>query len=150
MPAKRSDKEAIHLEYISTDISLRELARKHNVSLSTAHKWKQDGHWDVERKAFLAKATKQAAENLRMDKEHCMNSLTERMEKVLASADRLLFKVDQLLNLEDELAPRDLKSISSVLLDVVTVQNMEKDGEDEGKSKTVNVHFAGEFENWAG
>ena len=149
MPAKRSDKEVIHLEYISTDLSLRALAKKHNVSVSTLQIWKNQGHWDVERKTFLNQATKQAAENLRTDAAQSLDGLNERMEKILASADMLLVKVNQLLNLEDELAPRDLKSISSVLLDVMTIQNMGNDGDEDDKG-AVEVRLTGVLDSWAG
>ena len=137
MPAKRSDKEVIHLDYITTDLSLRVLAKKHNVSVSTLHKWKDEGHWDVERKALLADAAQQAREKFETDVAQALNSMTDRMGKILESADKLLLKVDQLLSLEDALAPRDLKSISSVLVDVLTMQNT-VNGQDEDKKDDKN------------
>lgn len=149
MPAKRSDKEVIHLDYISTDLSLRVLAKKHNVSVSTLQHWKAQGHWDIERQAMLAAATERAAENLNTDKAQALDSLTDRMEKVLAAADKLLAKVYQLLDLEDALAPRDLKSISSVLVDVMTMQNTVKADDDEA-GNAVTVKLAGSMDDWAG
>lgn len=149
MPAKRSDKEVIHLDYISTDLSLRVLAKKHNVSVSTLQHWKAQGHWDIERQAMLATATERAAENLNTDKAQALDSLTGRMEKVLAAADKLLAKVYQLLDLEDALAPRDLKSISSVLVDVMTMQNTVKADDDEA-GNAVTVKLAGSMDDWAG
>lgn len=138
MPAKRSDKEAIHLDYITTDLSLRVLAKKHNVAVSTLKKWKDAGHWDVERKALLADAAQQARDKFETDKAQAVNMLTDRLGKILESADKLLLKVDQLLSLEDALAPRDLKSISSVLVDVMTMQNTVND-QDEGKEDNKNT-----------
>lgn len=141
MPAKRSDKEVIHLDYITTDLSLRVLAKKHNVAVSTLKKWKDEGHWDVERKALLADAAQQAREKFETDVAQALNSITDRMGKILESADKLLLKVDQLLSLEDALAPRDLKSISSVLVDVMTMQNtvngQEEDKKDDKNNFTV-------------
>lgn len=142
MPAKRSDKEVIHLDYITTDLSLRVLAKKHSVAVSTLKKWKDDGHWDVERKALLADAAQQAREKFDTDVAQALNGMTDRLGKILESADKLLLKVDQLLNLEDALAPRDLKSISSVLVDVMTMQNMDKSGNSEEDSKnTITVRW---------
>ena len=149
MPVKRSDKEVIHLDYISTDLSLRVLAKKHNVSVSTLQNWKAQGHWDIERKAMLSAATERAAENLNTDKAQALDSLTDRMEKVLAAADKLLAKVYQLLDLEDALAPRDLKSISSVLVDVMTMQNTVNSDEGED-GNAVSVNLAGHVDDWAG
>lgn len=137
MPAKRSDKEVIHLDYITTDKSLRVLAKKHNVAVSTLKKWKDEGHWDVERKALLADAAQQAREKFETDVAQALNSMTDRMGKILESADKLLLKVDQLLSLEDALAPRDLKSISSVLVDVLTMQNT-VNGQEDGKEDSKN------------
>ena len=146
MGAKRSDKEAIHLEYISTDLSLRVLAKKHNMSVSTLQLWKKDGHWDVERKAMLAAATERAAENLSTAKAQALDSLAERQEKTLAAADKLLAKVYQLLDLDDALAPRDLKSISSTLLDIKMLTDVRDDG---GEKEPVTIRFAGGADDYA-
>lgn len=146
MGAKRSDKEAIHLEYISTDLSLRVLAKKHNMSVSTLQLWKNNGHWDVERKAMLAAATERAAENLSTAKAQALDSLTSRQEKTLAAADKLLAKVYQLLELEDALAPRDLKSISSTLLDIKMLSDVR---DDVGDKEPVTIRFAGNADDYA-
>lgn len=146
MGAKRSDKEAIHLEYISTDLSLRVLAKKHNMSVSTLQLWKNNGHWDVERKAMLAAATEKAAENLSTEKAQALDSLTSRQEKTLAAADKLLAKVYQLLELEDALAPRDLKSISSTLLDIKMLTDVR---DDVGEKEPVTIRFAGNADDYA-
>lgn len=146
MGAKRSDKEAIHLEYISTDLSLRVLAKKHNMSVSTLQLWKNNGHWDVERKAMLAAATERAAENLSTAKAQALDSLTSRQEKTLAAADKLLAKVYQLLELEDALAPRDLKSISSTLLDIKMLTDVR---DDVGDKEPVTIRFAGDADDYA-
>ncbi|MGN1027590.1 MAG: hypothetical protein ACI4P4_14455 [Faecousia sp.] len=146
MGAKRSDKEAIHLEYISTDLSLRVLAKKHNMSVSTLQLWKNNGHWDVERKAMLAAATERAAENLSTAKAQALDSLTSRQEKTLAAADKLLAKVYQLLELEDALAPRDLKSISSTLLDIKMLTDVR---DDVGEKEPVTIRFAGNADDYA-
>lgn len=146
MGAKRSDKEAIHLEYISTDLSLRVLAKKHNMSVSTLQLWKNNGHWDVERKAMLAAATEKAAENLSTAKAQALDSLTSRQEKTLAAADKLLAKVYQLLELEDALAPRDLKSISSTLLDIKMLTDVR---DDVGDKEPVTIRFAGNADDYA-
>lgn len=146
MGAKRSDKEAIHLEYISTDLSLRVLAKKHNMSVSTLQLWKNNGHWDVERKAMLAAATERAAENLSTAKAQALDSLTSRQEKTLAAADKLLTKVYQLLELEDALAPRDLKSISSTLLDIKMLTDVR---DDVGDKEPVTIRFADDADDYS-
>lgn len=146
MPVKRSDKEVIHLDYISTDLSLRVLAKKHNISTSTLQTWKNSGHWDVERKAMLAAAKERAAENFATAKAQALDGMVSRQEKTMEAADRLLTKVYQLLDLDDALAPRDLKSISSTLLDIKMLTDVPDAAEG---SNSVVIQIAGEAGDFA-
>lgn len=150
MPAKRADKETIHLDYISSDISLRALAKKYKVADSTVRRWAKEEGWSVEKQEFVASAAQQARAKIHAAKAQLLEELTERNEKVYLCADKLLVKVDALLNLEDALAPRDLKSISSVLLDVMTMQNMGKEESEEDSSGAIEVKMSGDFDAWAG
>ena len=150
MGAKRTDKDTVHLDYISSDISLRALAKKHKVADSTVRRWAKEEGWAAEKQEFVLSAAQQARANMRAAKAQLLTELTDRTEKVYLCADKLLLKVDQLLNLEDALAPRDLKSISSVLVDVMTMQNIGKSDDDEDGGGAVEIRLTGELEDWAG
>lgn len=132
----RTDKEAVRIEYISSDISLRALAKKHKIAQSTIFKWSREGDWNVEKQKFLESAAHFAQLDLDARKEQILKNLTDRWVKVYETADRLLEKINELLDLHgDALAPRDLKSISSVLVDVVTLQNYGERREKESKAE---------------
>lgn len=148
--AIRCDREAIHQDYIRSDMSLRAFAKKHHLSLSTLHGWKTEGLWDAEKKEFLNKSAEIARKRADIKLEQQMNGVIDRMEMVLEASDKLLLKVNQLLDLEgDPLAPRDLKAISSVLVDVQTLHS--NAGKDEDKAdEAVLIRLAGAVDDWAG
>lgn len=146
---KRDDKEEIHLAYVSSDVSINKLSKRYGVSPTTLRKWRVEGHWDVEKKAFLLKAAQEAQERFDNDVARGVADASQRMETILKATDMLLRKVNQLLLLEDALAPRDLKSLSSTLLDVMSMQTMGKDG-DEDKTKEISISFVGDTDDWAG
>lgn len=124
MGASRVDKSAIHLDYISTDISLRALAKKHKVADSTVRRWAKEDGWAAEKQEFLSSAAHRARTDLDAAKAQLLGTLTDRWTRMYSTADKLLEKVDELLALEgDPLAPRDLKSISSVLVDIMTLHS---------------------------
>lgn len=165
MSLRREDKETIHREYVTTDISIRALARKYGVGVSTLNRWIHDNHWTVEKRAYLSEAAEiarrkiaeAAAEKMRaienasiperdQEIDRYVNALADRAEKIYTSADRLLIKVNQLLNLEDALAPRDLKAISSTLLDIKMIQDIEPRSE---TTQNTVVRLAGDLEAMA-
>lgn len=155
MGKSRTDKEAVRSEYISTDISLRALAKKHKIAQSTIFKWSREGNWNVEKERFLRSAAHLAKQELEAGKEQILKTLTDRWVNVYESADRLLEKVNALLDLHgDTLAPRDLKSLSSVLVDIMSLhsygQNRDKEsnGEEAGESSSLAIEFAAAEEEW--
>lgn len=140
-------KAAIHREYVTTDISVRALAKKHDIGKSTIAKWMQAEAWSAEKKAYLLKAAKKAQEEARRDKvaweqsmEQYVDALAQRTEAIYKSADLLLKKVNELLQLEDALAPRDLKSLSSTLLDVKMIHDVKAPDESRGNN-SYSVEF---------
>lgn len=145
MAEPRQDREAIHREYVTTDISTRALARKHGVAASTINRWIAREGWTIEKKAYLLEAAKRAKDEIARDQgqEHYVAALAQRAKRIYCSADLLLDKVDQLLELEDALAPRDLKSISSTLLDIKMIHDIGP--QDDGDSKSVVVRLAGDL-----
>lgn len=139
----RNDKETIHQDYIRSDLSLRAFAKKHHLSLSTLHNWKTEGLWDAEKKSFLTKSAEIARKRADIKLEQQMNGIVDRMEMVLEASDKLLVKVGQLLDLEDALAPRDLKSISSVLVDVQMLHSNAEKKDDGGEGNTWTINIGG-------
>lgn len=133
-------KEQVHQEYVTTELSLRKVAAKYNLSRSTVGKWARDGLWQQEKELYLIEAQKAAIDHFKSETDHHINLLADRALRIYDSADRLLDKVNQLLELDDALSPRDLKSISSTLLDLKMIHNI-KDESDEKQDNTVHVVF---------
>lgn len=126
----RKDKQKIYKEYVTTDISIRSLADKHSLSQSTLNRWIKEGGWTEQKRGFLERAAIRAKERLKADEERYVEALADRWEKMYCTGDKLLEKVEEMLSLEgDALAPRDLKSLSSILVDLMTLHNV-------GESKT--------------
>ena len=124
MGKHRTDRESVHAEYISSDISLRALALKHGIAQSTIFRWNKEGQWAKEKEEFLLSAAYLARKQVDATKEQLLGALADRWARMYTTADKLLEKVDALLELEDTaLAPRDLKSISSVLVDIMTLHS---------------------------
>jgi transposase-like protein len=153
----RADKETVRSEYISSDISLRQLAKKHKIAQSTIFKWSREGQWNVEKQKFLQSAAHLAQVELNAEKEQILKTLTDRWEEVYKTADKLLEKVNTLLDLPGTtLAPRDLKSISSVLVDYVTLhsygakRDKEKGEIEDEDGGGIVINFADAAEEWAG
>lgn len=152
MGAHRTDRESVHAEYISTDISLRALALKHGIAQSTIFRWNKEGQWSKEKEEFFKSAAYLAQKNMKAQKEQLLGVLTDRWERMYCTADKLLEKANALLELEDdELAPRDLKAISSVLVDIMNLHSAgERRSDDESRDESVSVVLEGEVAEWAG
>lgn len=156
MGKSRDDKEIVRAEYISTDISLRALAIKHKIAQSTVFKWSREGKWNLEKQRFLESAAHYAQLDINARKEQILKNLTDRWIKTYETADRLLEKINALLDLHgDTLAPRDLKSLSSVLVDIMTLHSYSekrdresKAEEDGGEGSGLDIEFAAPEEDW--
>lgn len=133
-------KEKIHQEYVTTDISLRGIAKKYGLAKTTLYNWSKKEMWSQEKDMYLLHAEQAARCAFEAETDHHINLLADRARRIYDSADRLLDKVNQLLELDDALSPRDLKSISSTLLDLKMIHNI-KDESDEKQDNTVHVVF---------
>ena len=122
---------AVMQDYILTGASFRDLADKYGVSKSLIAKKCKAGGWVDKRGQFVDKVDKDI---LVATKEVAVN----RAMAICESADKLLVKVNQLLDLEDALSPRDLKSLSSTLLDLKMIHGIKDDAET-ASDETINV-----------
>ena len=131
---------AIMQDYILTGASFRDLAEKYGVSKSSIAKKCKTGGWVDKRGQFVDKVDKDV---LVATKEVAVN----RAMAICESADKLLVKVNQILELEDALSPRDLKSISSTLLDLKMIHGI-KDEETSDVNKDINIVMSQELEEY--
>lgn len=173
-------------EYVTTNISYRQLADKYGVSYSTVKTWMKVDKWAEERAAFrqrvenLAEGKEREPENPETESENSpqkpakksskktagkpqaknspINEADKKAERAakrerkehertlksvepveLAMADRaihirkttnrVLAKIDQLVDLDEPMAPRDLKAISGTLLDIKQLWDIKSDAD---------------------
>ena len=129
------DWAAIRQDYLLTEASQRDLAKKYGVSKSLIAKKAKEEDWKGKRGQFMDKVGNEVIE---ATKEIAVN----RALAICESADKLLVKVNQLLDLEDALSPRDLKSLSSTLLDLKMIHGVKTEsekGEEKQESDSDNV-----------
>ena len=117
-----TDWSAIRLEYITKRTPYRELARKYGVNVKTlGRKAKAEG-WVQMSTGFADEvSTKVHNETLDTAAAFC--------KRLYDCAGKVLDKVDQLLELEDALAPRDVQSISSTLINLKDLRGIDEAGD---------------------
>lgn len=120
-------------EYVTTTVSQRELAKKYNVQPTMIARKCKEEDWVGEREAFVRKTSARCVQRTQDQK-------VDAAARLHRSAEKLLEKIDQLMELDDVLAPRDLKSISGTMLDVKTVLGI-KDEEAKDTSNEIKVTF---------
>ena len=107
----KTDWDQIRREYITTRASFRDLAKKFGLSYSFIAKRSRAENWPEQREKYIHRIdTKVEQKTERV--------LIDQTARLYQATDKLLDKVFQLLDLDDALAPRDLKSLSSTLMDV--------------------------------
>lgn len=116
----------IREEFMQSDCSIRSLSKKYNIPRTSLGRIANAEGW-----ATLRQHGSNGPVMVHLPEG--INSLAEAnrdaAEAVRAATDKLMIKVNQLLDLEDALAPRDLKAISGALLDMKLLYNLKTDDE---------------------
>ena len=124
------DKKAVREDY-KHGFSVRMLSAKYGVPKSTISDWIKKYGWEQE-----SKPMRMSVQDMMESGQECpdespdIRTVSEPLpvekdyEQIRVYAHKVLAKADQLLELDDALAPRDLKSLSSMLLDVRTLLNV--------------------------
>ena len=118
----RADWNQIRREYVTTGASYRDLAKKYGVSVGMIAKKSKSEKWIEKREQYVYKVdtkVEQKAQDIKIDQ----------TARLYEATNKLLDKVFQLLDLEDALAPRDLKSLSSTLMDIKMITGVKTDAE---------------------
>ena len=150
-------KEQIRTEYLRTDTSLRKLAVKYGIAKTTLGELSRKEGWQTLKYAGV-RTQRTPADRTKMDE-----ALDDAAAELLRATDMLRGKVMQLLELEEPLAPRDLKGISGTLLDLkilyaiktpeerreqeARIRQLEKAVEEKAEgNQTITVFFGNEDE----
>ena len=134
-PSDLALKLEIKTEYITTDESYRSLANKYGISKDQIARWSKHDHWIEERNKYRDSVATECIQAAKQD-------VLDRRAKLFQSVDKLQQRVDQLLDLEDAMAPRDLKSLSSTMMDIKMMLGIRDEVEEDTKSSNeITVTF---------
>lgn len=121
-----ADKAKIREDYLH-GFSVRMLAAKYDVPKSTIGRWVKKYGWVQETKTILdQEGTRDGTEwdSGTWDTKQAPLPADDDYSMLRGYTVKLLSKANDLLDLDDALAPRDLKSLSSMLLDVRTLMGI--------------------------
>lgn len=119
-------REQLKTEYILTGISLRKLADKYGIPRGTVTRIASTERWYTLRQAESPESVKK---HVLPSGEPIIQATMDAARKITEATDKLMVKVYQLLDLDEPLSPRDLKSISGALLDAKILYNVKSDAE---------------------
>ena len=114
------DWNEIKIEYISSDISYRDLAAKHGVSNSTLGRQASKGGWKRLRDDFRNDV---AAKSVQKNEAHAV----ERMERIQKLADCLVGKIELAiaqLDSQGEVDRAGLRQITAAIRDIMEIQGL--------------------------
>ena len=154
-----ADWNKIKTEYITTDTSYRKLAEKHGVHYNAiANRSKQEG-WISQRNQHCDRTMTKTLDAI-------SNKQVDRAANLISVADKLLAKVNSLLEMDAEVLSdtQSMKHISGVLKDIKDIQmirsdadmreqeariaNLRKQAEKEETSKDVTITIEGGDPLW--
>lgn len=123
---KKPSRAKLKKEYVTKNVTTRALAKKYGFGLATISKYSKEDHWVEERQIYREQIEKEKnaliesriiAEN-KSDFDMAVSTQAEFQLKLYHSSDLLFNKINEILAMDVPLSPRDLKSISSTLLDL--------------------------------
>ncbi len=153
--------DKLRLEYISSpDSSMRGLQKKYGIPFSAIKKRVDNEEWNKQRDEFRTTSMQKSidlASDLKADE--CTRAFRV-ANKVMCKIEEYVDKID----LEDEYAMKNLKSITSAIKDLkeiglfrsmldkaeqeARINKLRKDAEEESKETTINVVFEGEMDEY--
>ena len=133
--------------YICNDVSLREVASKFKLSEASVFRRASKEKWNSEKMQFdskvIAKAKQKAADKIAEKHAETFAEYAVEQQADLIELNRMLIeKAKQTLGLYDEaLSPRDLKSISSMITDLVLNNEKMQATQASAASDKITVEF---------
>ena len=119
-----ADWQAIKTEYITTDTSYRKLAQKYGVNTTNIAKRASQEKWVEQRKQNANKTLSKTLNAI-------ASQQASRAARLQTVADKLLTKVERLLEADEELLadPSTMRDISRVLKDLKDIQMIKSDAD---------------------
>ena len=137
-------------EYVSTNISLRDLSKKYKIPESTLYKRSASENWTEKREKHGRKM-----------EERLEQSSIDSLTKYYSAVERLISKVDSLIESCEK--PADIKALSGVLKDIKDIKGLKSDldieeqkakieslrrGMAEDTAREITVSFGGEAKKY--
>lgn len=110
-----ADWKKIKAEYITTDTSYRKLAQKYGIAESTIYARGGKEHWVKQKEQYQSETVAKTIE-AQSDKE------VNRVARIMTVADKLLERVEGLVEHEDRLSATALKNLSDALKNIKDTQ----------------------------
>ena len=143
--------EQLRVEYISSDISIRGLAREYGLAPNSLWKRARAEQWSEQREQCNAKVVQKTVDSIAEDKaDECARAFRV-ANKVMCKIEEYVDKID----LEDEYAMKNLKTITSAIKDLkeiglfrsvldreeqeARIKKLQKDAEEEQKDTNITV-----------
>ena len=115
-----ADWQAIKTEYITTDTSYRKLAQKYGVShVQIGNVGKQE-NWVELRRQHLDKTLAKTVEKISKQE-------AERAAKIHSVADKLLLKIEAMVDSEEPLSEKGIRALTAAVKDLKEIQNVRTD-----------------------
>ena len=115
-----ADWQAIKTEYITTDTSYRKLAQKYGVShVQIGNVGKQE-NWVELRRQHLDKTLAKTVEKISKQE-------AERAAKIHSVADKLLLKIEAMVDSEEPLSEKGIRALTAAVKDLKEIQSVRSD-----------------------
>ena len=150
-----ADWKKIKAEYITTDTSYRKLAQKYGLAESTIYARGGKEHWVEQKEQHQSKTVAKTLDAL-SDKE------VNRAARLMTVADKLLKKVEVLVDKDEYLSANAIKNLSDALKNIrdtqmirseadmreqeARIRNLEKQAQAEDTDKEIKVTIEGDLE----
>ena len=146
-------------DYITSSLSYRQIAEKHNIPFDTLTKRAKKEEWGAARRKMGEETTRKTIDKI-------ASGEARRYEKIIATATKALDRIEKMLD-DPELTPGQLRALASALVDAKNVQGLkseldkdeqraridklrkdtERGDDSSGKQITVRIEGGGEWTN---
>ncbi len=125
------DWNAVKSEYASSVCTYKEIADKYGVTKRTVERQARRGDWVKAREEYVSECRQRAIEKTAQSYAEFAVSM---QREIVEISRKLIEKVKQTLIFDEAFSPRDLKGLSSMLVDLMAVWEKMAGAEDERRS----------------
>lgn len=142
------NKEKAEHEYITTNISYRELAKKHEVSRQTIESLGKKEEWTKKRKDYRARLSQNLVEKSMEEDVDKLSNLKTMTDTVIEVAKK---RVQEYIENEDmKLDAQEIKQYASAIKDLVAIQrDLHGIVNEEKNKRQIIVELQGEMDKWS-